>query len=88
MVPTALKHLSWMMASVVYPADADDYPEIFLDDYDEALEAELTETQERYVGARLRSAKFIEKLFAQVILGPSAGEQGRVPCSILTRFPE
>lgn len=68
MIPTAPRQLAWMLAGVVYPAMADDFPEIFIEDYDKALEAELTPIQEGYVKARLQAAEFIERLILTVLL--------------------
>lgn len=71
MIPTTPTELAWMMAGVVYPAHADEAPDVFLDDFAQASAANITGTQEIYVGARLRATSFIEKIFAKVEVYPN-----------------
>lgn len=66
MIPTSPRELAWLLAGVVYPADADDSPEIFVEDLNEAMTMDLTAAQDRYVNARLLATRFIQKLLSKV----------------------
>lgn len=68
MISTSPQELAWLLAGVVYPANADDSPEIFIEDLDVAIQAKLTAAQDRFVNARLLATRFIQKLLSKVKL--------------------
>lgn len=67
MIPTSPRNLAWLLAGVVYPANADNSPDLFIEDLDVALQTKLTATQDRYVSARLLATRFIQKLLTKVL---------------------
>lgn len=66
MISTSPAKLAWMLAGVVYPADADDYPDLYVSDYDTAVSGQLTDSQKPPRNARGMAAKFIQKLLSKV----------------------
>lgn len=66
MKSTSPSELAWLLAGVVYPADADEWPEIFIFDSKKASQQDLTPDQLRWVNARVIAAKFIQKLLSKV----------------------
>lgn len=68
MIPTSPRELAWLLAGVVYPPNADDNPELYIEDMEVAMQAQLTATQERYVSGRLLATRFIQKLLTKVCL--------------------
>lgn len=69
MIDTSPPHLAWLLAGVVYPADADDHPDLYVSDFVEAASSKLTARQMRPRTARLMAAKFIQKLLSKVRCG-------------------
>ncbi|CAM9225368.1 unnamed protein product, partial [Hapterophycus canaliculatus] len=65
MISTSPAKLAWMLAGVVYPADADDYPDLYVSDYDTAVSGQLTDSQKPPRNARGMAAKFIQKLLSK-----------------------
>lgn len=84
MVPTSAGELAWHLAGIVYPEDADDFPEKFINDYHEAvgiLQSALDTSLRRLPEAlqdRMKAAMFIRKLLEKV--GSRVGQfHGRDP---------
>ncbi|CAN0276732.1 unnamed protein product [Pylaiella littoralis] len=66
MISTSPAKLAWMLAGVVYPANADDLPDVFVSDFQRALsQTHLKETQKTSRNARTIAAKFIQKLLSK-----------------------
>ncbi|CAM9986485.1 unnamed protein product, partial [Scytosiphon promiscuus] len=65
MISTSPAKLAWMLAGVVYPADADEYPELYVSDYETAVSGHLTDSQKPPRNARGMAAKFIQKLLSK-----------------------
>lgn len=66
MISTSPSELAWMLAGVVYPADADEYPEKYVSDFRQALTGHLTELQTKPRNARAMAARFIQTLLSKV----------------------
>lgn len=66
MISMAPAELAWMLAGVVYPADADEYPEQYVSDFRLALNGRLTELQTNPRNARAMAARFIQTLLSKV----------------------
>lgn len=59
--------LAWMLAGVVYPAHADERPDVYVSDFEAAVSGtQLTETQRSPRDARVTAARFIQKLLSKV----------------------
>lgn len=66
MISTSPSELAWMLAGVVYPAHADEHPDMYVSDFETAVNGQLTEAQRPARNARGMAAKFIQKLLAKV----------------------
>lgn len=68
MIPTSPSELAWLLAGVVYPPNAADAPNIYIDDFRQAVEQKLTATSEPIVSNRLVATRFIQRLLEKVRL--------------------
>ncbi|CAM9865198.1 unnamed protein product [Ectocarpus sp. 12 AP-2014] len=65
MISTSPAELAWMLAGVVYPADADERPDVYVSDFHTALMGDLTDLQMHARNVRGTAARFIQKLLAK-----------------------
>lgn len=80
MVSMSPPELAWNLAGVVYPADADEYPEKYVSGFREALSGHLTELQMKPRNARAMAARFIQTLLAKVWLRLGGSYAASVAC--------
>lgn len=66
MIDTSPAHLAWLLAGVVYPPNADEHPDLYVNDFILASSETLTPRQMKPRNARLKAAKFIQKLLSKV----------------------
>lgn len=66
MIATSQAELAWLLAGVVYPADADGQPHVYVNDFKEASAGKLTERQMKPRNVRAVAARFIQKLLSKV----------------------
>lgn len=66
MISMSPAELAWMLAGVVYPANADQYPEKYVSDFRQAVSGQLTELQSKPWSARKMAARFIQTLLSKV----------------------
>lgn len=66
MISTSPAELAWMLAGVVYPADADERPDVYVSDFHTALMGDLTDLQMHARNVRGTAARFIQKLLSKV----------------------
>lgn len=68
MISTSPAELAWMLSGVIYPADADEHPDVYVSDFQTAVKgrAQLTESQIKPRNARAMAARFIQTLLSKV----------------------
>lgn len=66
MISTSPAELAWMLAGVVYPANADEHPETYVSDFREALSGRVTALQATARNSRVKAARFIQTLLSKV----------------------
>lgn len=66
MISTSPTKLAWMLAGVVYPAHADELPDVYVSDFRTAVSGHLMQAQQSPRNARATAARFIQKLLSKV----------------------
>ncbi len=68
MISTSPSELAWLLSGVVYPADADEHPDVYVSDFKTAVKgrAYLAESQKQARNGRAMAARFIQTLLEKV----------------------
>lgn len=69
MVSTSPSKLAWLLAGIVYPANADENPDVYMSEFAESYDPWGKERRSKPRSGRIMAANFIEKLLSKVRWG-------------------